>query len=628
LDIGTGSGLLAMYAHDTDPSNNVMACEMLGEVASLAAEIFRRNRKDEKIKLYVCSSDELEEHGLEPFTVDLAVMEVFDAGLLGEHVLPTLKNAHARLLSGRVAQTSKIIPCKAEVYIAPIECPYQVRQYRVLPRMGKPPHSTVNIGHLKLDRIQLINSEVDAEPYSSEKLETVPLGFEFLAHAVKVTTMNFESKREIESFINEGRDFDFEVEINKPGSFDGFALWFKLILVEGDDIECDISTGPYSYSDCCWQQAIFPINKGATPPQTLHAGDRLKVRVRIQDHISLEHCHKSAGHPEINGYHEYTTIHVPRTVVTELNDPLLMDAFGDVATNVCSGTEGSLQILDYTNSAVIALNILEQKVKSKLSLVVGQGGNEDGFVDEQEVPDTESRMRFVSEISERNGLVTANIDAIGFMVMEEDAYDVILVDPVESTGKLNESVMKKLPVFNRCISSTSPRRVGILPSKLSLFCQLIECQQIHKMFFVRRGDYTCHLYEVGAVMNAVSTLHQQDMTLCCYDFKPLSNPVHVYDLDLNAAVQVEEDSEKVEKKLKTPVTQEGCAHLLVYWFELDYGSGVRLPTFYPEDPARSFHYRQAMISLKNPVRVTKNGHVEFTFLYQNGLLDFVCEDHK
>jgi len=691
LDIGTGSGLLAIYAHDCNSNDddgddeaaaaaaaaaappeddvavNVSACEMIEQVASLAEEVLIRNKKDQVVKLYECSSDELEEHGFENFSVDLAVMEVFDAGLLGEHVLPTLKDAHGRLLSklGPVGQASKIIPCKAEIYTAPIECPYQARQYRVLP---PPPddrqknewsaHVPVRLGgNLTLDRIQVVSDEVEGvvggrgEPYSCEKLESVPLGFEFLAHATRVATINFESRREIESFTSDGQDFHLDIQINKAGNLDGFALWFKLILVDEEDFDSELSTGPYSYPDCCWHQAIFPINKAAAPPSALLVGDRLKARIRIQDHVTLEYCQKVAGSmPEINGYHEYTTLLVPRIVVTELNDPILMDGFARVANQVCAHTEGSLNVLDYTNSSVLALNILALKIKSKLTLVLSQTAEDQagggGGADEGEVPDVESRMRFVSEIAAGNGLRTCNIDAIGFMMLSaEDAsvtssssssYDVVLVDPVESTGKLNEAVIKKIPLLNRHCSLTttdeksSSRRNnkgiggGVFPSKVSLFCQLIECAQLHKTFFIAKGDYTCHQYEVAAVLNRVSTLHQQDMTLASHDFRPLSEPLQVHHLDLNSMDPAA--AAKVQKRVKIQVTRDGCAHLLVYWFELEYGAtGVRIPTFYPEDPARSFHYRQAMISLKDPVPVARKTNVEFTFLYENGLLDFVYE---
>ena len=44
--------------------------------------------------------------------------EIFDAGLLGEMILPTLRHAWSHLLS----ENGKVIPLGATVYVSAIEC--------------------------------------------------------------------------------------------------------------------------------------------------------------------------------------------------------------------------------------------------------------------------------------------------------------------------------------------------------------------------------------------------------------------------------------------------------------------------------------------------------------------------
>ena len=83
LDIGTGTGLLAMYAADAG-ALSVEACEADTNMAAIAGEVLEGSPS---LRLHACDSKEL----TGPY--DVAVMEVFDAGLLGEGVVPTLRHA-------------------------------------------------------------------------------------------------------------------------------------------------------------------------------------------------------------------------------------------------------------------------------------------------------------------------------------------------------------------------------------------------------------------------------------------------------------------------------------------------------------------------------------------------------
>ncbi len=52
--------------------------------------------------------------------VSMVVTETFDAGLLGEHVIPSLRHAWKELLINN--KESIIIPCSASIYITAIQC--------------------------------------------------------------------------------------------------------------------------------------------------------------------------------------------------------------------------------------------------------------------------------------------------------------------------------------------------------------------------------------------------------------------------------------------------------------------------------------------------------------------------
>ena len=92
LDIGTGSGLLALLA-SRHCADIITAVECVPRLADAAEDNFRRNHA--AVRLLRGSSRDLKSLSLE---ANLVVAELLDTGLLGEGVLPTLRHAAEQLL--------------------------------------------------------------------------------------------------------------------------------------------------------------------------------------------------------------------------------------------------------------------------------------------------------------------------------------------------------------------------------------------------------------------------------------------------------------------------------------------------------------------------------------------------
>jgi protein arginine N-methyltransferase 7 len=127
LDIGTGTGLLAMMAARSG-AKKVTACEMFSPLATLAEKIIHHNQLSQTISLLPFKSTQLsfssssssssssslqhpleeekeveeaaaeEEEEEEDERADILVTETFDSVLLGEGILPTLRHAKKQLL--------------------------------------------------------------------------------------------------------------------------------------------------------------------------------------------------------------------------------------------------------------------------------------------------------------------------------------------------------------------------------------------------------------------------------------------------------------------------------------------------------------------------------------------------
>lgn len=114
LDIGAGSGLLAMLAARAG-AGHVFTCEANPAIADAAAEIVKRNGFADRVTVIAKHSQDLDAEADLGGRVDLLVSEVIGSTLLGEGVLSTLEDARARLL----LPGAPMIPVGGEVRVAP-----------------------------------------------------------------------------------------------------------------------------------------------------------------------------------------------------------------------------------------------------------------------------------------------------------------------------------------------------------------------------------------------------------------------------------------------------------------------------------------------------------------------------
>ena len=96
LDIGTGSGLLAMMAARAGAAH-VYACEANPMLAASAQAVIEANGLSDKITVYAKHSAKLDAHADLAGGVDLVVSEIFSDSLLSEGVLSSLDHARQEL---------------------------------------------------------------------------------------------------------------------------------------------------------------------------------------------------------------------------------------------------------------------------------------------------------------------------------------------------------------------------------------------------------------------------------------------------------------------------------------------------------------------------------------------------
>jgi type II protein arginine methyltransferase len=118
LDIGTGSGLLAMMAARAG-ARHVVACEMNPMLAATAREIIAANGLADRITVHAVHSEKLDRERDLMGGAELVISEIISDNLVGERVLPSL--AHARKELCRPG--ARFLPEAALIRVALAETP-------------------------------------------------------------------------------------------------------------------------------------------------------------------------------------------------------------------------------------------------------------------------------------------------------------------------------------------------------------------------------------------------------------------------------------------------------------------------------------------------------------------------
>ncbi len=99
LDIGTGTGLLAMMAAKAG-AKSVTTCEANAVIAECASAIIAMNGLTDRIKVIAKHSTTLTAGPGQEQRAELLITETFSSDLLSEGILPTVEHAHRELLTG------------------------------------------------------------------------------------------------------------------------------------------------------------------------------------------------------------------------------------------------------------------------------------------------------------------------------------------------------------------------------------------------------------------------------------------------------------------------------------------------------------------------------------------------
>jgi len=226
LEIGTGSGLLALIAADS-ACQHVYTVEGNPPVADAAKAVVSANEKEDRITVLSKFSTDIEVHYTAdmPAKADVLVAEIFDTGLVGEGVLPSFIDAHKRL----VREGARVVPHRGVVYAAGFRSSW-LRAMDALDRRG---------GALGTRGEREASRPGCSPVFQFHAGHALREGWvELITAPVEVLRLEFAEPGSLEEEPCTTRSLPVE----SPGAWDGIVMWWVLDMNPSGTIQ--ISTSP------------------------------------------------------------------------------------------------------------------------------------------------------------------------------------------------------------------------------------------------------------------------------------------------------------------------------------------------------------------------------------------------
>lgn len=635
LDIGTGTGILSMFAKSAGASH-VYACELSKTMFDLACEVVAANHMEGEIKLLHMKSHDVRVPEHIPEKVSLVVTETVDAGLFGEGIVETLIHAWKNLLLEPKPKGAnwdgygQVIPAGAVVYGMVVECAEIRRHHRVF----------VNeVAGVNLEDAVQFSSPVHCspkssdvhEPYATERMSRVPGGYKALSQPFLALTVDFNSLQDLES-IASGKSCRISVLVQEQGQLDCFLTWFVLHL----DNEHSLSTGPSE--ETCWEQAIFPIQNLPADGYIVNCGDTVVLDVHCPDcYLRLDLV---------------TVIRAGQADSGMSSDDMekevdLCDALASLHTTHGKGTGQDLCILEPSEIALLNNVTYHTRFRNAiskviLSLAIGEhdaaasGENlsdplyildvSEGFsilpliaaqlgkVKSYSSVEEEQQCITLERLSERNGIAKESVE---FWLNQLEANDdvlqrpksdklwsIIILDVIEPCGLIRQEVMEKCAIA-RCLLQSGGK---IFPQCIVLHGMLVESHSLMQESAVQGTEPTLG-FNIAPSINQFKVPVHVFLNLATLPCVRLSDSIELLRLDL---MNPYTNHLSVTTEVKVRICTSGQVTAVPFWYHLHLAEEIHLDT-----SSDTSHWKQAAFVLDEPLQVEEGQDVLLAVHFQN-----------
>ncbi|XP_059616439.1 protein arginine N-methyltransferase 9-like [Phlebotomus argentipes] len=457
LDIGTGTGLLALYAF-RGRAKTIMACETSDVMVSIAQKVFAANGMRD-VEVMGKNSRELTENDLPHGRPKLIVTEILDCGVFGEEILETLMHAKEHLL----AEGGEIFPQEVTLIVAP----FQSRSVA----MGSVLLNESFEDYIFLNGYSIVAPQTDLyDTISVSQLAS----FETLCSPVECLKVNFNDLQQMRESFN-GASNTVKMRCAQSGYVDGFVVWFKLAInSHGSAV---IESSPTSES--CWDQAIFRLNQRLY----VEAGRMLTVTVSCSGgHLRLRHAHNQPMEK---------CLEIPEDVLRFINDT---DYLTKLEYDVNSQRkDGSFPIvMDFSPFPYLGMMLLKEKRARKLYC-------------------SSQARSFIAFVAENNCIDAGSIEYLSSpldpcVANAKATFDLIILAPVQQCGDLNNTHVAMYPLLRTMLQ---PKGL-IVPDRIEVVGNIIRSDWLVKSSMVVNPEMDT--FGISPHINQYATQHFLDLS--------------------------------------------------------------------------------------------------------------------
>ncbi|CAM9784478.1 unnamed protein product [Bubo scandiacus] len=640
LDIGTGTGILSMFAKKAGASF-VYACELSKTMYELARDVVAANNMESEIKLLHLKSLDIEIPKHIPERVSLVVTETVDAGLFGEGIVESLIHAWEHLLlqpkpknqDVSTGDYGRVIPASATIFGMAVECKEIRRHHRV--------EMQEVAGVCLSNSVQFFSptyasagSEETVEPYTTEKLSRIPGGYVPLTEPCQVMTVDFNNLQELKSLAAR-KPWKLSLPVTERGILDAVVVWFVLQL----DDEHALSTSPSE--ETCWEQAVYPVQ--GLLDYSVKTGDTVVMEVCCQDcylkiqkissltsecgmdfsdrddMLSLgneaELCNALAGLQTTSKQDGNAQVCVlESTEIALLNNILYHECFKAAMGKVLLALNPSkdLQPMDVDGHGS-RVNLQESQNKSSLDaapdplyiLDVSEGfsilpviAGKLGPVRAYSSIEKEQHQAALNVIAEANHFPKETLEFWLSHLEDENVvlqrpksdklWSIIILDVIETSGLIQQEVMEKAAI-SRCLLHSGGK---IFPQYVLVYGMLVESESLLLESAVQGTEPTLG-FNIAPFINQFKVPVRVYLDLSTLPCLPLSKPAELLRLDLMNPLL-----NSSSREVKVQICKSGQVTAIPFWYHIHLDEDHSLNT-----SDESSHWKQAAVVLDEPIQV-------------------------
>ncbi|XP_050829507.1 protein arginine N-methyltransferase 9 isoform X2 [Serinus canaria] len=640
LDIGTGTGILSMFAKKAGASF-VYGCELSKTMYELARDVVAANNMEREIKLLHLKSLDIEIPKHIPERVSLVVTETVDAGLFGEGIVESLIHAWEHLLLQpkpknqdiSAGDYGRVIPASATIFGMAVECKEIRRHHRV----GMQEVAGVclpNSVQFFSPTYAAAGSEETVEPYTTEKLSRIPGGYRALTEPCQVMTVDFNNLKELKSLAAR-KPWKLSLPVTEGGILDAVVVWFVLQL----DDEHSLSTSPSE--ETCWEQAVYPVQ--GLLDYSVKTGDTVMMEVCCQDcylkiqkisslpsecgmdfsdrddTLSLgneaELCNALAGLQTSTKQDGSTPVCVlESTEIALLNDVAYHECFKAAMSKVLlslnpskdlhsmdvdgHGSGINLQENQNTSSLGVdpdALYILDvSEGFSILPIIAGKLGPVRAYSSVEK----DQHQAALHAIAEANHFPKETLEFWLSHLEEESVvlqrpksdklWTIIILDVIETSGLIQQEVMEKAAI-SRCLLHSGGK---IFPQYVLVYGMLVESESLLLESAVQGTEPTLG-FNIAPFINQFKVPVRVYLDLSTLPCVPLSKPAELLRLDLMNPLL-----NSSSREVKVQICKSGRVTAIPFWYHIHLDEDHSLDT-----SDESSHWKQAAVVLDEPIPV-------------------------